>query len=338
MWHGIRGHDAIVERFRESIRCCRLASTYLFVGPHGVGKRTFALALAKSLLCTETPDLELAACEACESCRLFASGTHPDLDVVGLPPGKRALPIEMFVGDRDHRNQEGLCHNIALRPRLGSRRVAVIDDADWLTVESANCLLKTLEEPPPGALIVLVGESRSRQLPTILSRAQIVRFTPLESELVAELLAREGIVADVARARELAEAAGGSLSRAALLADDAFWALRERLEIQLGGGWLDVPRLAADLTEAINQAGKEAAQRRQRFHQIVQLAVEVYRKRLVEATRIVSSGAHPDMFDGLLEALDRSVEAELQIDRNANQSTLLEGWLLDLAAAPQPTG
>ena len=170
MWQGILGHDDVAEHFRATLHRGRLASTYLFVGPAGIGKRRFALALAKALLCQNADDLALEPCGRCESCRLFDAGSHPDLDLVGLPKDKSTLPLELFIGDKEHRNQDGLCHRIALRPFLGGRKVAIIDDADRFSQESANCLLKTLEEPPPRSLVILIGTSPSKQLPTIRSR------------------------------------------------------------------------------------------------------------------------------------------------------------------------
>src|SRR6187401_2704455 len=110
MWYGILGHDDIVEQFRRTLAAGRLASTYLFVGPPGVGKRRFALELARALLCTENREEALAPCGQCESCRVFAAGNHPDLDMVGLRPEKAELAISQFVGFDDELNQEGLCH------------------------------------------------------------------------------------------------------------------------------------------------------------------------------------------------------------------------------------
>src|SRR5690349_16655595 len=139
MWQGIAGHDAVVEYFRDTLRANRLATTYLFIGPDGIGKRAFALKLAQTLLCTEHDPAEMNPCGQCESCRLAIAGNHPDLDLVSLLPGYRNLLIKQFVGEKDNRNREGMCRNIALRPMLARRRVAIVDDADWFGIESANC-------------------------------------------------------------------------------------------------------------------------------------------------------------------------------------------------------
>ena len=329
MWLNVQGHDEVVEQFRRTLAAGRLASTYLFVGPEGVGKRTFALQLAQCVLCTENDPAELMPCGQCESCRLAAAGNHPDLDVVSLPAGKRRLAIHQFVGERDSRNQEGLCHSIALRPMLGRRRVAIIDDADWFTIESANCLLKTLEEPPPGALLILIATSRSRQLPTILSRAQVVRFKPLPVEVVRDLALAGGFAADAAEATRLAERSGGSITRARELADAALWEMRDRLAREWGAVDIDPARLIRELEQFVNDAGKEADARRQRFRQLLSLVVEI----LTEQLRLEADAGNRR--DTTLATLDRCLEAEEQLDRNANQSTLLESWIDDLASLRQ---
>ena len=225
----ILGHDDPADRFRAAIRRNRLASTYLFVGPAGIGKKQFALALAKALLCPNTAADPLEPCGRCESCRLFDAGNHPDLDVVALPKDKSTLPLELFLGSKENRNQEGLCHRIAMRPFLGGRKVAIIDDADRFSSESANCLLKTLEEPPPRSLVILIGTSPSKQLPTIRSRSQLVRFLPLPPETVADILLDIGAVADREQAARLAAYSEGSVERARELADPALWQFRAEL-------------------------------------------------------------------------------------------------------------
>src|SRR3954467_10523657 len=105
MWHGIVGHDDVVDRFRRTLATGRLASTYLFVGPPGVGKRRFAIELAHSLLCTEVDDALLEPCGKCDSCRMFAAGSNPDLDIVALRPEKSDLAISQFVGYDEYLQQ-----------------------------------------------------------------------------------------------------------------------------------------------------------------------------------------------------------------------------------------
>jgi DNA polymerase III subunit delta' len=344
MWQGILGHDAVLEQFRHSLAQGRLASSYLFLGPSGVGKRAFALKLAQALLCQTRDETELDPCGQCEACLLAVAGNHPDLDVVQLPEDKRRLPLELFLGDREHRNQEGLCHNISLRPMLGRRRVAVIDDADYLTIESSNCLLKTLEEPPPGAVLILLATSRGRLLPTILSRTQVVRFAPLETEAIEQLLVERQIATDPQQARLLVTHCQGSLERARELADPAWWELRQWLPTQLALSRWDSFRLAERIHEFVNQAGQSADARRQRMRAVFQMVAAHFQELLHHACQVgmaksapITEAARqakemgPSAQQCAISAIDRCLEAEVELDRNANQATLLECWLDDLA-------
>lgn len=214
MWQGIAGHDEIAERFRRGLERGRMASTFLFVGPPGVGKRTFALKLAQSLLCQTRSAAALDPCGVCACCVQVAAGVHPDLLLISKPADKSFIPLSCFLGDDQHRMRAGLCHDIALKPFMGGRKIALIDDADYLNEEGANALLKTLEEPPPRSLLILLGTSADKQLPTIRSRSQIISFRPLPEPLIAQLLVSQGLVADPAEAARLAAFSEGSLERA----------------------------------------------------------------------------------------------------------------------------
>ena len=387
MWQGIEGHDDVVRQFRRTLACGRLASSYLFVGPEGIGKFSFALKLAEALLCQrsssgQTREDPLDPCGQCGSCRLFRQdpvsstpissnqgkggpepengdldGTchapsiltdiegHPDLDIIQCPEGKQSLSIDLFIGDRAHRNQTGLCHNIALRPRFGQRRVAIIDDADLLGQESANVLLKTLEEPPAGAVIILIGTSRSHQLPTVLSRTQVVRFTPLDHDLLANLLDQLGIASDMNQAKELAALGEGSVAHAQQFAAGPLVELRARLVAQLAAKQFQSVPLTEELIQFVNEAGKEANLRRRRLRAVIMVMVDIFRQRLRSAAtdptqqhnsdgpslQQTASMTHYTAQHQTIEALDRSIEAQQQLDRNANQTTLLACWLDDLA-------
>lgn len=317
-WHGIEGHDDVVEQFRCAIARGRLASSFLFVGPAGIGKRTFAIKIAQALLCRERPAAALDPCEQCQTCTQVIAGTHPDLEVVSKPPDKSFIPLELLIGDKEHRRREGLCHNIAMKPFMGGRKVAVIDDADLLNPEGANCLLKTLEEPPPRSVLILIGTSSAKQLPTIRSRCQLIRFRPLPAETVAELLISQNLVKDASDARRLAEHCEGSMQRAIELAEPELWSFRDRLLEQLAEPVLDSVRLAKAVSAFVDEAGKQAAPRRGRLRQVIGFAVEFYRSQLLAQNGDTEATA---------DRLDRCIESLGQIDRNANQTTLIETWL-----------
>src|SRR4051812_40930112 len=104
-WHGIEGQDAVVARFREAVARGRLASTFLFVGPAGVGKRTFALKLAQALLCENRPEAALDPCGHCPGCAQVAALSHPDLEIVNKPADKSTIPVSALIGDKEHRMQ-----------------------------------------------------------------------------------------------------------------------------------------------------------------------------------------------------------------------------------------
>lgn len=343
MWHGVEGHDEAVERFRQSLRAGRLASTYLFVGPEGIGKRRFALKLAQALLCQNSADDELEICGRCESCKLAQAGTHPDILLVGRPADKSFIPVETLIGPPEKRMREGLCHDLGMKPFLGGRKVAIIDDADDLNVEGANSLLKTLEEPPPRSLLILIGTSASQQLPTIRSRCQIVRFAPLADEVLINLLVATGRVATRAEAEQLAPLCEGSLERALELADPQLAEFRGRLLNHLAQRAPDSVRLATAVSTLVDEAGKEAPKRRARLRQIINFALNYYRE-LLRRSVGASPGSDPVLQSaaekGLAaaavdptryaEAADRCLQALEHVDRNANQTTVIECWLDDL--------
>lgn len=342
-WQGIEGHDDVVEQFRQRLASGRLASTYLFVGIPGIGKRTFALKLAKALLCPVRPAELLDPCGSCPSCQQVEAGIHPDVLRVAKPAEKSDIPVQLLIGSKEKRMQEGLCHDISLKPFMGGRRIAIIDDADYLNEEGANCLLKTLEEPPPRSIMILIGSSADRQLPTIRSRCQWVRFRPLDTDVAARLLLSQEVVSDSAEARRLAERAQGSLERAREIADPALWSLRKQFLTRLAEPRMSSVELAKMLGPFIDEAGKEAPARRARARQVVGFAIEYYRQLLRglggaalevddELFQIVQRGLTSFQGDEETAAacIERSLDTLTHIDRNAHQAAWLECWLDDL--------
>ncbi len=332
MWQGIVGHDAVAERFRQTLASGRLASTYLFVGPAGIGKRTFAERLAQTLLCSVPHDFQ--ACGQCESCRLAQAGNHPDLLLVEKPAERSYIPVETFIGPKDKRMREGLCHDIGLKPYLGQRKCAVIDDADYLNVEGANALLKTLEEPPPGSVLMLIGTSVSRQLPTIRSRCQTVRFRPLSNDQVAQVLRSTGAATVDNAAQQLSQSSDGSVRRALELADPEIAEFRRRLVELLSSQPVDSLRIADAVSAMVDAAGKEASARRACLRQTVHFATDFYRNAMRQACGAPVAGdstkCQPLDAGTATACLDRCLLALEQVDRNANQATLIGCWFDDL--------
>ena len=340
-WKEILGHDRIVEQFRRALRRGRMASTFLFVGPAGIGKRAFALKLAQGLLCDTAAPEQLDPCGHCPGCSQVMAGSHPDLEVVGRPEDKAFIPLATFIGDDEHRNREGLCYNISLKPFSGKRRIAIIDDADYLNVEGANCLLKTLEEPPPGAVLILISTSEQRQLPTIRSRCQVVRFRPLSEVDVESILLSQKLVESSVVARQAAARSGGSVERALEATDPALAEYQMELLDQISRREFDTPALAKATTAFIDTAGKEAPAKRARFKQAINAASGFYRELMLTNAGQTPSGPlakpiaqalrwWPGGDEAAAWCLEACLDAAAAVDANANQATLVECWLDDL--------
>lgn len=344
-WTDLKGHQLQREWFRAALARGRLATTFLFIGQEGIGKRTFARLLAKSLLCRNTRPTDLSFCAACEDCAQLDASTHPDLIEICKPPDKAGISIDQMIGDPEARMRTGLCHEMSLSPYSGQRKVAIIDDADTIGQEAANSILKTLEEPPLDSILILIGTKLQRQLPTIRSRCQIVRFQPLAEDELAELILRTGIVDSANLARELAAQSEGSLSFASQLADPELANFRSELYQRLSAGKLEFVQLAKSFGSSAEAAGKESALKRTRLKHLLRMAAEFYRhltlrlegdRKSVEPELQVALETALQNWRGGTEAAikcwNRSLESIEQIDRNANQTALLEAWSTCIAS------
>ena len=335
-WCGLQGHDAVVEQFRQSLHQRRLASTFLFVGPAGIGKATFARRLAQSLQCERNPETALEPCNVCPSCQQCMADSHPDIQAIVKPSERAFIPIDLFIGPKENRMREGLCHWVSLRPAAGRRRIGIIEDADFLNQEGANCLLKTLEEPPPNSILILVGTSEQRQLPTIRSRCQVVHFRSLDPAFIAEKLLTQSELADAAEAHLLADLAEGSLARALAWSEPAINQFRKELWSRLASRRIDSIALAKWIQQFVDAAGKEAPVRRQRLLRVIELFLFFYREWLQHGETNGSHrlGVHLGTLaydaESLAFCIERCIEAEHQVAANANLATLIESWVDDL--------
>ncbi len=245
----IVGHRHLIDLLRIAVARDRVPQSLLFGGPEGVGKFAVAVALAQALNCPNRLAGEPVAagssgrtaladaCGVCSTCRRIARGQHSD--VVVIDKGDEA---SIKIGHL----RDQLLEIAGYRPFEARRRVFIIDPADEMTLEAQDALLKTLEEPPSGANLILVTAYPDTLRPTIQSRCRRLRFGPLTDAEVARVL-REHCQIEPGRAHLLATAAAGSVSRA--LAEDAGDVTQDRdaaLELLRASARRDVmPRLKA---------------------------------------------------------------------------------------------
>lgn len=216
MFDQLIGNARVKAALKRMLVSGRLPGALLFVGEEGIGKRLFALEVARALNCRSPKDYE--ACGVCSSCVRIAKlnypvrddaeewtqiiwTDHPDVGLVIAP--KRVLRVEQMRQIEKEAN---------FRPFEGKARVFLIDEADKLNDASANALLKVLEEPPKTSYLILITARPAMLLPTILSRCQMIRFSPLAPAEIETHLTKNNVDNKTARLR--ARAAGGSMGRA----------------------------------------------------------------------------------------------------------------------------
>jgi DNA polymerase-3 subunit delta' len=217
MFDQLAGNQRVKELLKRMLESGRVPGALLFAGEEGVGKKLFALELAKSLNCRAPEGVE--ACDQCPSCKRIPNinfptssdkeelrkifwTNHPDVGFV-QPPGRVFHVVQMRAIDREAN----------YRPFEGKARVFLIDEADKFNDSSANALLKILEEPPRTSHIILITSRPAMLLPTIRSRCQVIRFSPVTVDEIEQQLSRD----KKTRASEVglrARLAGGSISRA----------------------------------------------------------------------------------------------------------------------------
>lgn len=172
----ILGHEQIKEHFLNAAATGKVSHAYILSGEEGMGKKTLADAFAMTLLCEEGGK---EPCMQCHACKQVLSGNHPDLIYV-----THEKPASMGVDDI----REQINDTIMVRPYSSQYKIYIVDEAEKMTVQAQNALLKTIEEPPAYAVILLLTTNASAFLPTILSRCVMLTLKPVPDEQVRSYL------------------------------------------------------------------------------------------------------------------------------------------------------
>lgn len=278
------GHRRLVSLLAQAIARQSLTPSLILSGPEGVGKRLIAMSIAQELNCGVQ-----GACGECAVCRRIARGSHPD--VMTIEPGETgSIKIDQV---------RSAIERAVFRPFEGRRRVTIIEHADALVPAAQNALLKTLEEPLPASVFVLVTSRPDALLPTVLSRCAHLRFGRLQIAEVATVLeTREGYTH--ADALAAAAASDGSVRRALDLEAEEFADARSDAEDLLRAAGRD-PRARLEQAKALLKGSGTAALEREHLGARLMAMTS-----LVRDASLVASGADA----GLLANLDRRASVD----------------------------
>lgn len=312
---GLLGQPVARHIFETALQNKTVHHAYRFEGPAGVGKTTAALLLAQALVCPVDP----LGCEQCSACgravKLSPEAPevpqHPDVLFVGrgIYP-KELIGASEATGISVEQVRRIIMGRVGYPPHEGQALVIIIFDADELTGTAANALLKTLEEPPPNTYFILLTSRPARLLDTIRSRTLAIRFAPLPSTVLEDLLEKEGLP------RKLSAVAQGSLQRARLFADPEILQVQEEFA-QAAEKAIQAPHPAAAL---------EFAEQRSEGRQELLTSLRFL------GTHFAEQGRQGSTSEAALAAHRYSeVErAALEVERNGSPALVLESLILRL--------
>jgi DNA polymerase-3 subunit delta' len=314
---GIMGHESRIALLRRTLASGKIASAYLFEGPEGCGKRMTAMAFIEAVFCGRAE-----GCGQCPSCRKIAGMNHPDLHIV--EPDGAFIKIDQI---------RELQRELALRPYEAAKKACIIDGAERLNPSSGNALLKTLEEPPGDALIILITANPDGVLPTILSRCQRLGFAPLPEDLIETILKERGTAPEAARIA--ASLAGGSVSKAIELSEETV--------LETRNGFLQkVGKLSLREITPLFTLAEELSGDRENALELLAILTSFLRDALhlrSGSTEIVNTDILPlaereaDRFSGdeIMERIDHVNVARRAIIGNVNTRLALETMFMRLA-------
>lgn len=344
---------------QRALRSGRTPHAYIFHGPEGVGKEMLALRLAQALLCADIQERSLPAaqsrdmggerirdaCGNCPECKLMVSLAHPDLHIITRqlhrnhpdPAVRKRAGVELTIDVVRH----FLLERAAMTAARGRGKVFIVCEAETMSPQAQNALLKTLEEPPKGTFLILLCASAEQLLATTLSRCQNVRFSPLPSQFVREQL---NVARDALSNEEIewiADYSNGSLGRAITLAEQQQFPIFQRIRAALQSFrqskddatvklWTEEAKLMGEKLREVDPEMTDAESTRRGLKEIFALIAHAYRGRIGEA----ATTRQPGMFENCARSLEFIVAAERALDSNVNSQLVVESLVGELRMNP----
>lgn len=209
LFERIIGNDKIKEMLRKSIEAQRTSHSYMFIGIEGIGKQIFAKEFAKEILCLdEEKSQKRTYCNKCKSCIEFETNNNPDYKLIDIEQDEKSIKVNQI---------REMQVKISEKPIISQKKVYIINNADTMTVEAQNSLLKTLEEPPEYVTIILIGTNENNFLTTIKSRCTKIYFDSIELEQIKKYIKEQE---QIELEENILELGGGSIKKAIQLKDN----------------------------------------------------------------------------------------------------------------------
>ena len=323
----ILGQQKAIDLLQGSIKIGQLSHAYLFIAPPHVGKMTLSLNLAQALNC----DSDDPPCGECSTCRRIAAGKYPDVQVIGVATeGKTDIGIDQI------RELQAMA---SLPPFEGKYKIFLIAGAEHLSIEAANCLLKILEEPLPSILLLLLTDKQHLVLPTIVSRCQCIRLTPLPMSSIKSILI-DRYETDEQKAELVAHLSHGCLGW-------ALSAIEDEQHLQHRTTALDAfnELMEASYTHRFSYASDLASafgKNRSHVENVFALWIDWWRDLLLLKTgndEYITNVDYQSVLQGIAErcrlsqiqSFIQSIQtAAIQLGQNANSRLVLETLVLDM--------
>ncbi len=329
MTWNIFGHEGAVAYLKEQCKPNNIRHAYLITGPEGVGRLTLAKAFVKALNC-QNPPAENDYCNDCVACRQIEAEAWADLSI--LRPAENARELRI---DQVRQMQQGL----ALAPYQSQWRVIIIPDFQNATVAASNALLKSLEEPPARAIIILTADARENLLETIASRCSILRLRPLGIQVCAKILQNQ-LDLDSEEAQRFAHLAGGRFGTAVRYAQDE--SQLDQYEDALAQ-LLDIfPQSKRQRLQHVESLSKGKGNQRQTVNHLLSVWLTFWRDLLIaqshaalplvnlrheSAIKCLAAQLDLAQIETTLQAHEKGLE---QLDANVNPRLLIENILLNI--------